>query len=189
MSDITTLDASQRWRRIAGSFTERVDAVPTAAWSNPTPCENWVALDVVKHLVEWVPPFLNTGTGLQLAAGPDVTADPPGAWRHLNDQIIALLDTPDIDTRTFDHPQAGQHPLGQAIERFILGDVLIHTWDLSRATGQDEHLDPDMVNEMLAGLEPIADVLVQSGHYGHRTPTPTTADDQTKLLALTGRNP
>jgi uncharacterized protein (TIGR03086 family) len=193
MSDHTSPDAmsasAARWQHITGAFTERVDGVRAAAWSNPTPCEGWIARDIVKHLVEWVPPFLNTGAGLVLTAGPDVAIDPSGAWRHLNDQIIAVLSAPDIDMRTFDHPQAGQHPLSQAIERFILGDVLIHTWDLARATGQNENLDPDMVNEMLGGMEAIADILVQSGHYGPRTATSATADNQTKLLALTGRNP
>jgi uncharacterized protein (TIGR03086 family) len=187
-TDAAMTDAAQRWRRIAGTFTQRVDAVPLGAWLNPTPCENWVACDVVQHLVDWVPPFLKTGAGLELATGPDVAADPSAAWRHLNDQIISVLDAPDIDMRTFDHPQAGQHPLGQAIERFVLGDILIHTWDLARATGQNELLDPDMVAEMLIGLEPRADVLAQSGHYGPRIETTLSADKQTKLLALTGRN-
>jgi uncharacterized protein (TIGR03086 family) len=188
-SDATPSATPARWRHIAGAFTARVEGVPIAAWSNPSPCEGWVARDIVKHLVEWVPPFLNTGAGLVLTTGPDIATDPSGAWRHLNDQIIAVLDSPGVDQQIFDHPQAGQHPLDQAIDRFILGDVLIHTWDLARATGQDEHLDADMVNDMLGGMEAIADLLVQSGHYGPRTPTSATADNQTKLLALTGRNP
>jgi uncharacterized protein (TIGR03086 family) len=188
-SDTAITDAAQRWRRIAGTFTERVDAVPSAAWLNPTACENWVARDIVQHLVDWVPPFLHVGAKLSLTTGPDVGIDPSGAWRHLNNQIISVLDAPDINMRTFDHPQAGQHPLGQAIERFILGDILIHTWDLARATRQNELLDPDMVAEMLVGLEPLADVLAQSGHYGPRIETTLSADNQTKLLALTGRNP
>jgi uncharacterized protein (TIGR03086 family) len=187
-TDAATTDTAQRWRRIAGTFTERVEAVPPAAWSNPTPCEHWVARDVVQHLVDWVPPFLNDGAKLGLTTGPDVDVDPSGAWRHLNDQITSVLDATDIHMRTFDHPQAGQHPLSQAIERFVLGDILIHTWDLARATGQNEMLDPDMVAEMLIGLEPLADVLAQSGHYGPRIAT-LSADNQTKLLALTGRNP
>ncbi len=180
-------DTSQRWRRVAGTFTERVNAVPPARWSNPAPCEGWVARDVVRHLVEWVPAFLRDGADLTITPGPDVDVDPAKAWGHLNNQIVAVLDASDIATRAFDHPRAGEHPLAEAIDRFILGDVLIHTWDLSRATGLDEHLDDTMVNEMLIGLEPMADVLVQSGHYGPRVPIAVEADPQSKLLALTGR--
>ncbi len=180
-------ETSQRWRRISGAFTERVNAVPPNAWSNPAPCEGWVARDVVRHLVEWVPPFLGDGANVAITPGPDVDVDPAGAWGHLNNQILDVLDAPDIATRAFDHPQAGQHPLAQAIDRFILGDVFIHTWDLSRATNQDEHLDDTMVNEMLDGMEPIADMLVQSGHYGPRVLISAEADPLSKLLALTGR--
>jgi hypothetical protein len=43
---------------------------------------------------------------------------------------------------------AGDHPLDQAIDRFVLGDVLVHTWDLARATGQDETLDAAEVERM-----------------------------------------
>ena len=88
-TDAAMTDAAQRWRRIAGTFTDRVNAVPLGAWSSPTPCEDWVARDVVQHLVDWVPPFLNDGAKLSLTTGPGVGVDPSGAWRHLNDQITS----------------------------------------------------------------------------------------------------
>ncbi len=42
---------------------------------------------------------------------------------------------------------------------------------------------------MLAGMQPIDDMLRQSGHYGPKVDVPDDADDQTKLLAFTGRDP
>ena len=182
-------EASARWRRIAETFAQRTQAVPADAWANQSPCEGWTARDVVAHLVEWVPPFLHDGAGLAIGGGPSVDADPAAAWTHLDDKIQAVLDADDIDDHVFDHPRAGRHRLDEAIERFVLGDVLIHTWDLSRATGQDERLDPAMVASMLAGLEALGDILEQSGQYAARVPIADDADDQTKLLALTGRQP
>lgn len=180
-------ETADRWLRIAGTFTDRVDHVTSTAWSNPSPCEGWTARDIVKHLTDWVPPFLDAGAHLDVGNGPSVEVDPAAAWHHLDRAILAVLDSPDIDDRTFDHPYAGQHRLDEAIDRFILGDVLIHTWDLARATGQAEQLDPSMVTAMLAGLEPIVDVLASSGQYGPRVAVPHDATPQTKLLALTGR--
>ena len=180
-------EVADRWRRIAGTFTARTHAVHPDAWSNPSPCEGWTARDIVNHLVEWVPPFLRDGAGLTIPAGPSVDTDSVGAWTHLNNAVQAALDSPDIGQRIFDHPYAGHHPLDQAIERFILGDVLIHTWDLSRSTGQDEQLDPDMVASMRAGLDALGDALQQSGQYRARVPVADDADDQTRLLAATGR--
>ena len=48
----------------------------------------------------------------------------------------------------------------------VLGDVLIHTWDLARAAGLDEQLDPQIVSDMLVGMLPLDDMLRGSGHYG-----------------------
>ena len=126
-------------------------------------------------------------TSTSVAARPS-TSTPPERGGISTHAILEVLDSPDIDTRMFDHPYAGKHRLDQAIDQFILGDVLIHTWDLARATGQDEHLDPTMVVAMLAGLEPIVDVLASSGQYGPRVAVNDDADLQTKLLALTGRH-
>jgi uncharacterized protein (TIGR03086 family) len=72
---------------------------------------------------------------------------------------------------------------------FVLGDVLVHTWDLARATGLDETLDADEVHGMLVGMEPLDEMLRQSGQYGPRVDVPADADEQTRLIAFTGRHP
>lgn len=180
-------DATSRWHTIAGTFTDRVQAVDDDDWGNPAPCDGWVARDIVRHLVEWVPPFLNAGAGITIDGIPPVDDSPAAAWEHLDGWIRSILDNEAVGDRSFDHPQAGNHPLDVAIERFILGDVFIHTWDLARATGQDETLDPNMVDSMLEGLAAMGDVLQQSGHYGPQVDVAADADNQTKLLALTGR--
>ena len=71
----------------------------------------------------------------------------------------------------------------------VVGDVVVHTWDLARATGQDESLDPEIVTEMLIGMQPMDEMLRQSGHYGPKVDVDDGADDQTKLIAFTGRTP
>jgi Mycothiol maleylpyruvate isomerase N-terminal domain len=48
---VVVSEISDRYRRVAGQFTRRVEAVPDGAWDNPAPCEGWVARDVVGHLV------------------------------------------------------------------------------------------------------------------------------------------
>ena len=72
---------------------------------------------------------------------------------------------------------------------FFLGDILVHTWDLARATGLDETLDADEVAGMYAGMLPIDEMLRASGQYGARVEVPDQADLQTKLIAFTGRQP
>lgn len=181
------MSAAEDYRQIAGQFTDRVRGVPDGAWESPAPCEGWVARDVVRHLVEWFPPFLRGGAGVELPAGPSVDEDPVAAWTTMSDGIQALLDDPDTSSKKLTDRHIGELPLDQAVGMFFTGDVFLHTWDLAHATGQDETLDPGRCAAMLAGMEPMDEALRSSGHYGPRTPVSDDADVQTRLLAFIGR--
>lgn len=181
--------AAAEHRRVAGEFTARVRGVAADRWDDPAPCEGWVARDVVRHLVEWFPGFLKAGAGIELPKGPPVDEDPVGAWQVHSDAVQAVLDDPATAGRTLSHPETGDLPLAQAIDRFYTGDVFMHTWDLARATGQNERLDPAKCAALLAGMLPMDEVLRGSGHYGPRVEVPEGADVQTRLLAFIGRTP
>ena len=182
-------EVADRYRRVALRFTERVEEVPDDGWDRPAPCEGWVARDVVRHLVEWVPAFFDAAGGPHLPAGPSVDVDPVAAWTTMSDGIQALLEDPDASAATVSHPHAGTHRFDEAVGTFVLGDVVVHTWDLARATGLDETLDADVVHDMLVGMEPLDDMLRASGQYGPRVEVPSGADEQTRLIAFTGRQP
>ena len=72
---------------------------------------------------------------------------------------------------------------------FILTDVLIHTWDLARACGLDETLDPAEVARMFEGIHEFDAILRESGHYGPKVEVAADADVQTRLIAFLGREP
>jgi uncharacterized protein (TIGR03086 family) len=180
-------DPAERFRAAAAAFTQRVDGVPAGGWEAPAPCAGWVARDVVRHLVEWMPAFLESAGGPSLEVTADVDADPAAAWTQLRDSIQALLDDRAVAGSTLSHPRAGTHQLDAAIDTFFTSDVLMHTWDLARATGQPEQLDEAMAAELLAGMEPIDEALRQSGQYGPRVEPPPGADVTTRLMAFVGR--
>ncbi len=183
------MNAADDHRRIAGIFTARVLGTPAAAWDNPAPPEGWVARDVVRHLVEWFPSFLEDGAGVKLAGGPSVDDDPAAAWQVHSDAVQSLLDDPATAGKTLSDKHIGEVPLDRAVSRFYTTDVFMHTWDLARATGQDETLDSARCAELLAGMEPLDAALRSSGHYGPRVEVAAGADAQTRLLAFIGRNP
>jgi uncharacterized protein (TIGR03086 family) len=176
---------AERHRAVAGVFTDRVEGVRD--WDAPAPVDGWVARDVVDHLVTWFPGFLATG-GVELPAGPSVATDPVAAWRHHSDAVQALLDAPDAG-RPFTHPQVGEFPLDVAIERFYTADVFMHTWDLARASGQDDLLDASFAAELLSGMVPMEEVIRSSGQYGAAFPVPDDAPVQDRLLGFIGRDP
>ena len=182
--------AADEYREIAGRFTALVDAVPDeATWNRQSPVAEWTARDVVRHLVEWLPGFLAGGTGLTLPEGPGVDDDPVSAWRTMSDGVQALLDDPASAGTTLRNPHIGEVPLPDAVSRFFTADVFMHTWDLARATAQDEALDPERCAELLDGMQPLDDLLRSSGQYGPKVEVPDDADVQTRMLAFIGRDP
>lgn len=168
-------------------FTDRVRG--TRSWDAPAPVSGWVARDVVRHLVEWLPAFLAAGSTVRLPAVRSLDDDPVGAWQTHVDAVQALLDDPATDGLTLSNQHIGAFPVDRAIDQFYTSDVFMHTWDLARATGQDDRLNPQFCAVLLAGMEPLEDVIRSSGQYGPRVPVRDDADAQTRLLGFIGRNP
>jgi len=178
---------AERHRQLAGGFTDRV--LGTRDWDAPSPVEGWVARDVVGHLIEWLPGLLAGGAGIELATDVSVDDDPAAAWLAHVAAVQALLDDPATADRLLQNQYIGQLPVDQAIDRFYTTDVFLHTWDLARATGQDDRLDPQLCADLLAGMEPIDELLRSSGQYGARVPVPPDAGPQDQLIGFIGRDP
>ena len=181
-------EIADRYRRIAGTFTERVREVPEGAWDNPAPCEGWVARDVVRHLVDWLPAFFAGAWPFALPAHPSVDEDPVAAWQAVSAAFQAALDDPEVAGEVRD-TRMGRARFDETFDMIGTTDVLLHTWDLARATGLDETLDPQEVHGLLVGMESLDEVLRQSGHYGPRVPVADDAGEQTRLIAFIGRRP
>ncbi len=107
----------------------------------------------------------------------------------MSDGIQSLLDDPDQAAANLDHPMVGRHRVGEAVMTFILTDVLIHTWDLARASGLDEALETAEVARMFEGIHEVDAILRESGHHGPKIDVATNADVQTRLIAFLGRQP
>jgi uncharacterized protein (TIGR03086 family) len=177
-------DPAERHRQIAGGFTDRVKG--TRSWDDPAPVPGWTARSVVDHLTSWFPAFLEGGAGIEL---PKADPDPVTAWQAQTNAVQALLDDPATAGRMLSNPHTGDVPLDQAIDRFYTSDVFMHTWDLARASGQDDRLDAEFCAAMLEGMQPIEELIRSSGQYGPAVPVPADADPQTKLMAFIGRDP
>ena len=176
------MSTAQRWDSLAAGFTARVEGA--ANWDAPAPCEGWTARDVVDHLA-WMPGLYLGAIGRPV---PDLPTEPVAKWHAIDTVVRSLLADDALlaqDTKTM----AGQMTLEALISMTGLMDVMVHTWDLARATGQDETLDADECAAFLAGMEPMDAMIRDSGQFGPRVPVSADADAQTKLLAFTGRTP
>lgn len=181
-------EIADRYRRVAAQFGQRVDGVADGDWDRPAPPDGWVARDVVGHLATWLPAYFYETWDLDAELPPDAAADPVAAWRSLDETIQAALDDPEIAGRRR-ATRMGEQRFDDQIDMICTPDVMMHTWDLARATGQDETLDAEEVHRFVAAMEPMDELLRTSGHYGPRVPVPDDADEQTRLIAFIGRQP
>ncbi|GAB3650235.1 DinB family protein [Glycomyces tarimensis] len=182
---MTPENAAQRHAHDAARFTELVESASPDDWARPSPVAEWTAVDVVGHLVEWSRGFLK-GAGIELTPL-DVAADPAGAWKRHVDDIQAILDEP--AGRTHSNPHTGDMPVEAAIDQFYTNDVWMHSWDLATALGREIDLGAERCRAALTGMEPIEQVLRDSGQYGAAVPVAEGASDQDRLLAFIGRDP
>jgi uncharacterized protein (TIGR03086 family) len=176
---------AQRHAQDAARFTELVESASAGDWARPSPVPDWTAVDVVAHLVEWSRGFLG-GAGITLPAL-DVGADPATAWRRHVSDIQAVLDDP--AGRVLSNPHIGDKPVDEAIDQFYTADVWMHSWDLAKALGREPDLDQERCSAVLAAMEPIEQLLRDSGEFGPARPVATDASPQDKLVAFIGRDP
>ncbi len=171
----------------AAGFDEVARSAPLGGWDRETPCLPWLARDIVRHLVQWIPDVIGR-SGHAITVSADIDVDPLSAWRNLADELHRLLDDPSIASRTFDAGPPGEISVANAIGMLVVGDVLVHTWDLAEAFGRSVQLDDALVAEQLAGMPRFSDALAASGHFAACVAVADDASPQVGMLALTGRD-
>ena len=169
----------------AARFTELVESASADDWARPSPVAGWTALDIVSHLVEWSRGFLKSA-GIELPAL-DVEADPLVAWKQHVADIQAVLDDP--AGRVLSNPHTGDKPVDEAIDQFYTGDVWMHSWDLAKALGREPDLGQERCSTALAAIEPMEQLLRDSGQFGPAVPVARNASPQDRLIAFIGRDP
>ena len=181
-------EISERYARRAEAFAEKVAAVPDDAWSNPSPCEEWTARDIVRHVVDTQGMFLGF-VGRELGEVPSVDDDPEGAVRAATGTIQQDLEDPGRAAETFEG-MMGTQSFEAAVDQFLSADLVVHGWDLARATGQDDTIPAEDLVHLEEGVKEFPDEAMRSpGAFGPEIEVPDGASEQDKLLAFLGRQP
>jgi uncharacterized protein (TIGR03086 family) len=173
-----------RYRKLADDLTARVEAVPPGAWSNQSPCEDWTALQVMDHVIGNGRALVNRFNGDEHEER--TVTDPSAEWAAARASIEEILADPERAGRVIDSPM-GAMPFEVFIGRLACMDMLIHTWDLARATGGDEKVDEQAAAGALSGLKPMDAMLRQPGLFGPAIEPPAGADPVTELMCFVGR--
>lgn len=146
-------------------------------WDRQSPCAAWNARDVLEHVIGFHDVLLLR----PLALKPDrPRGDPRRRWERTYHQLEKAFSQDLVDRAVLD--------ADKLVPR-LTQDVLVHTWDLARAVGADDALDPDWCGYFLDRLPADLCALNASGMFA----TPVVLDDETgtqsRLLARLGRDP
>ena len=171
------------WRPVADKWTDVYDQVRETDWDRPTPCSEWTVRDLVEHNLHWQA----TG-GAMLGAATGAGDD----WRAIRAAYAAhLADPSNLDGTVEEFARIPR----QQLAAFLIGDLLIHSWDLARAIGADEVLPPVAVEATMGGLQHVPPELLR-GHnplgQAMMGPAIDISDDaslQDRMLAYSGRRP
>ena len=118
--------------------------------------------------------------------------DPQGRWQLTYDRVREAMGRRELFDRVIEVPAIEKNPAtrlaaGKLVPR-LTQDVLVHTWDLARAVGADDSLDPTwcaiFLDELPADLN-----LNASGMFAEPIVISDQADTQSRLLARLGRDP
>lgn len=187
-------EIADRYRHRADLFEDKVAAADPKSWGQQSPCEDWKAIDVLQHIIDMHGAMVSP-LGRSLSPAPPAIDDPLGAFRAARADVEAILNDPELAGTVHASPM-GETTAEQHIDQVVSDDLVLHAWDLARATGQDDTIDPFEVERMLPSAQQIPEIMRTPGAFGPGIvvfgPEVEVSPDssaQDRLLGLLGRNP
>jgi uncharacterized protein (TIGR03086 family) len=174
-----------------------VSGIDAEELGHPTPCRKYDVAALVDHLVEAGHRAAAAGRGQMPPPGeesPHVElSDAPGQLRRAAQEAAQAWGDDSTLSSRFTMPW-GEEYTGAALVGMYLAELAAHAWDLARATGQLDVLDPSLAVPALEGaramIKPDYRDLVEPGSpFAAEVPTPPGADDWERFAAFTGRDP
>jgi uncharacterized protein (TIGR03086 family) len=191
-------EIADRYRRRADDFQRKVEGVQADQWADASPCETWTAREVVGHVVDMHGVMLRP-LDRALSPAPSVAEDPLAAFRSARADVEAVLDDAALAATRCDTP-GGPMTMEEQIDQVVSDDLPPHGWDLARATGQDDTIDPVDLDRLWSVTTSIPAELMERYRtpgafgpgievFGPEVPVAVDAPLQHRFLGLIGRDP
>jgi len=172
---------------------EVVDQVDPGQLSASTPCAEWTVRDVLNHVVGGATMFaecVETGSVAderlgQLMGGDNLGDDYKTAFHTASDRARAAFGGEGALEKMVKLP-FGEMPAGVALNIAVM-DVMTHTVDIARATGQKIDDDELLETALTVGRQLITDDFRTPGMFDAEQPVGADAPAEDKLLAFAGR--
>lgn len=178
---------AERFHHHADRFDRLIASVPADRWDAPSPCDGWTALEVVRHVVDTELDLLGR-MEFERPAVDDL--EPLDAWPLVRTAMAAALDDPACAGFAYDG-YFGPTTFGATVDQFYSFDLVLHRWDIARATGlrQHEEIEPNEIVRIRTDAAGFGEAMRMPGVIGPEVPAPADATDEERLLAWLGRDP
>jgi uncharacterized protein (TIGR03086 family) len=174
-----------------------VSGIDADELGRPTPCPKYNVAGLINHLFEAGHRAAALGRGQAPPPGdgsPHVElSDAPGQLRIAAEQAGQAWG--DDSSLSLSHTMPwGEEYTGATLVDMYLAELAAHAWDLARATGQTDKLDPSLALPALEGARAMIkpqyrDMVEPGAPFGAEVSPPPGADDWERLAAFMGRDP
>jgi uncharacterized protein (TIGR03086 family) len=181
--------------RAAAPTIEVVRAIATDQLDAPTPCRDYSVRQLVNHLLFWAPPLTGAARkdAVALPAASDLEVDLTGGdWSGRLSAALTRLAGAWADPSAWE----GETRLGgpdrapaAMIGGMVCTELVLHGWDLARASDQKPEWDEEVVAFAHRELMATAEQGRQLGVYGPEVAVPAAASTLDRALGLSGRDP
>jgi uncharacterized protein (TIGR03086 family) len=174
-----------------------VRAVPASSLGDPTPCDIEVGalLDHIGMLaLAFSDAARKNASELTSAPPPPDAANLGSDWRHdIPRRLDGLAQAWNNDDAWTGMTKIGGMDMpGEAAGIVALDEVVIHGWDLARATGQSYDIDPESLDALSGFVTHMAEPgmgAAREGLFGPVVEVPEDAPPLDRIVGLTGRDP
>lgn len=173
-----------------------ISGIDSAEWTAPTPCPEWTVRDLLNHVVGAVRCYALAvadkpiGEFNPLETAPELIGDvsPASAYDEAAaDCAAAFKKRGDLEGRI---QLWGAEPSPATfVWQIVVGDVLLHGWDLASATGQTYDIDDHTAEEVWRVFKGNLPEGVRGVAFGPEVEAPLGASPLDRLVAYSGRQP
>jgi uncharacterized protein (TIGR03086 family) len=190
---MTPVDLEPATQRMA----ELIDGVPDELLGGPTPCRGYTLGELLDHVGGTALAF-TAAARKAIAMGSDRASGDASRlgddWRTRIPRDLAALAEAWRDPAAWTGmTRAGGVDMpGEVAALVVLDEMVIHGWDVARASGQPYHGDPDLlevVEGFLVGMLRPEQEALRGEIFGPVVDVPDDAPLLDRLVGLTGRDP
>jgi len=189
------MELHEKMATAAAAVVEVARNVRPDQLDKPTPCPDWDVRTLVNHLVFWSAFRSELAARKQTAPADDPVTEQTDFTR--GDWAETFASQLDKAVTAWGEPGATEGETGLAggsmparlIGSMMLGELVVHGWDLARATGQEIDADPAVVASVLDMATEMGPMGRKMGAFGDEVSVPESAPPLDRLLGASGRNP